>query len=50
MNNDEKDTAYSEEYDAYYDRLANEWIDPKCDDPTCEFCNNRPERPLKDPQ
>ena len=48
MINDEKDTAYSEEYDAYYNQVTNEWIDSKCDDPECEFCTTRPERPLKD--
>jgi hypothetical protein len=48
MINDEKDTAYSAEHDAYYNPVINEWIDSKCDDPTCEFCTTRPERPLKD--
>ena len=47
-NNDEKDTAYSAEYDAYYNPVTNEWIDTKCDDPTCEFCSTRPAQPLKD--
>jgi hypothetical protein len=49
-NNDEKDIAYSAEYDAYYNPVTNEWIDTKCDDPTCEFCSTRPAQPLKDPQ
>ena len=39
--------AYSEKYDAYYDEDTNEWLESKCDDPTCEFCVNRPERPLE---
>ena len=39
--------SYSEEYDAYYNPTTNEWIESKCDDPTCEFCTNRPERPLE---
>jgi hypothetical protein len=39
---------YSEEYDAYYNPLTNEWIESKCDDPTCEFCINRPERPINE--
>jgi hypothetical protein len=39
--------VYSEEYDAYYDEDTNEWLDDKCDDPTCEFCMNRPEKPLE---
>lgn len=50
MNNDEKDIAYSEEYDAYYNLVTMTWIDSKCDDPTCEYCLNRPAQPLKDPQ
>lgn len=40
------DIELSEEYDAYYSISENEWIDSKCDDPTCEFCSDRPERPL----
>ena len=48
MSNDEKDIAYSAEYDAYYNPVTNEWIDTKCDDPTCEFCSTRPAQPLKD--
>lgn len=50
MIDDEKDTAYSAEYDAYYNPVTNEWIDTKCDDPTCEFCSTRPAQPLKDAQ
>ena len=40
---------YSEKYDAYYDDETNEWLESKCDDPTCEFCVNRPARPLEEP-
>jgi len=50
MTNDEKDIAYSEEYDSYYNPVTNEWIDSKCDDLTCEFCSTRPAQPLKAPQ
>lgn len=40
---------YSEEYDAYYNAETGEWTESKCDDPTCEFCPNRPERfPIED--
>jgi len=35
---------YSEEYDAYYIVETGEWVESKCDDPTCEYCVNRPER------
>ncbi len=38
----------TEEYDAYYDEDTNEWLESKCDDPNCEFCMNRPERPMKE--
>lgn len=36
---------YSEEFDAYYDDETNEWLEDKCDDPECEYCPNRPEKP-----
>lgn len=39
-------TAYSDEWDAYYNKVTNEWIDNKCSDPTCETCTGRPETPL----
>lgn len=44
----EKDIAYSEKYDAYYNQRTNEWIDDQCCDPDCEFCRRRPARPLVD--
>jgi len=37
---------YSEQYDAYYNSETNEWTEDKCDDPNCEFCGNRPDKPL----
>lgn len=36
---------YNERYDAYYDDETNEWLESKCDDPECEYCVGRPERP-----
>lgn len=45
---DEKDIAYSAEYDAYYNSKTNEWIDYRCHDPNCEYCTNRPDRPMKE--
>lgn len=42
-----KPIAYSEEYDTYYNEETNEWIEDKCDDPNCEFCINRPDKPLE---
>ncbi len=50
MIDNKKDIAYSEEYDAYYNQVTNEWIESKCDDPACEFCPTRPAQPLKDPR
>lgn len=35
----------SERWDAYYCPVCNEWLEGRCDDPACEFCAGRPERP-----
>ena len=48
MDQDPVNLKYSEEYDAYYNQKTNEWIDPRCCDRSCEYCANRPERPLVD--
>lgn len=37
-------TAYSEEYDAHYNKETGEWLEDKCDDPNCEYCTGRPEK------
>ena len=37
---------YSEEYDAYYYVETNEWIEPRCSDPSCHYCINRPNKPM----
>ena len=37
---------YSEKFDAYYNAKANKWLEEKCSDTECEYCKNRPERPL----
>ena len=34
--------GYSEKHDAYYYKHTNEWVEPRCSDLTCEFCNDRP--------
>jgi len=36
---------YSETYDAYYDGKTMTWIERRCEDPSCGFCSQRPERP-----
>lgn len=35
-----------EEHDAYCCRACRRWIEPRCGDPTCQFCRRRPARPL----
>lgn len=37
---------FSEKYDAYYNEETNEWLESRCDDPNCEYCLDRPDRPL----
>jgi hypothetical protein len=37
---------YRDGWDARYCIDCNAWIEPKCGDPSCEFCANRPEHPL----
>jgi hypothetical protein len=39
---------YNEQYDAYYDDTTGEWTESKCDDPTCDYCKDRP-RYCKEP-
>lgn len=37
---------YSDKYDAYFCAYCNVWVEPKCGDPNCEYCKNRPDKPL----
>lgn len=37
--------SYNEQYDAYYCNQCNEWSEPTCDDPRCEYCTIRPQKP-----
>jgi hypothetical protein len=37
---------YSDQYDAYYCLSCNEWLESKCDDPDCEYCPTRPDKPV----
>lgn len=39
---DDDNIAYDETYDAYYYVDSGEWVEPRCCDPQCEFCSNRP--------
>lgn len=34
--------AYNEQYDAYYNTVTKEWLEPRCEDPACEYCSVRP--------
>jgi methionyl-tRNA synthetase len=38
--------ARNEEYDAYYCPRCGMWLEPRCGDPECEMCGDRP---LKSP-
>jgi len=40
--------SYSQEYDAYYCKSCNKWSESVCDDPDCEFCTTRPNKPAND--
>lgn len=35
--------GFCEEFDAYYCRECNAWLEATCDDPDCECCPNRPQ-------
>ena len=39
--------THHERYDAYYCAKCNYWKEEKCPDKECEFCNRRPEKPLR---
>lgn len=36
---------YCEEYDAYFNPRTDTWEEVTCDEPGCEFCSERPEKP-----
>lgn len=36
---------YSETHDAMYNSVTDTWLDSKCDDTECEYCQDRPEFP-----
>lgn len=37
---------YYERFDAYFCPQCNEWSEPKCGNPACEYCSQRPPQPL----
>jgi len=40
-------TVFDFDHDAQFCPQLNEWIEPACSDARCEFCSNRPARPLE---
>lgn len=34
------------EHDSYYCPKCNKWTESECKDPKCNYCKNRPEKPL----
>ena len=38
---------HNEKYDCYYCDACNDWQEKKCNDPHCEYCAKRPEKPIK---
>jgi hypothetical protein len=39
---------YSEQYDTYYCRECNKWLEDICNDRECLFCNTRPLKPVNE--
>jgi hypothetical protein len=39
--------VYDEKYDSYYCSECWKWVEKICSDEKCQFCSNRPKRPLK---
>ncbi len=41
---------YSQRFDAIYDDVELIWLESTCTDPSCDYCADRPERPVLDIQ
>lgn len=37
---------YFDTFDAFFCAQCNIWLESNCSDPTCEYCRNRPNKPL----
>lgn len=48
MDNCNHKKVLNKQYDAFYCELCNKWLEKKCDDPNCEFCKQRPDKPPKE--
>lgn len=44
-----EDDIYHERFDAYFCAHCNAWLEAGCSDPGCEYCADRPDRPLPVP-
>jgi hypothetical protein len=40
---------YNTKYDAYYDDVTNQWLEPACGGRDCVYCVGRPSTPLTVP-
>lgn len=38
--------VYYEKYDAKFCPQENKWLENNCFDPQCDYCKNRPEKPI----
>lgn len=40
--------SYYEEYDSYFCKTGNVWLEPTCSEELCKYCNHRPTKPIQD--
>lgn len=38
---------YNDKYDALFCLKENKWLETGCHDPECEFCKDRPDKPIQ---
>jgi len=38
--------VYYDKFDTYFCPACNRWTESRCSDPDCNYCLNRPEKPL----
>ena len=43
-----EDREYSKKWDAMYSKSEDRWLESMCDEPECEYCARRPEKPSDD--
>lgn len=37
-------TLYNEEYDSHYCSKCRKWLEKQCEDPSCDYCKDRPKK------